>query len=65
MSTRRRIFERHYRECSMAYLKERLRSVVQDESYELAAIIHEEIQFRKAEGKRTETVQTFQTEDAD
>jgi protein-arginine kinase activator protein McsA len=49
----------------MAYLKERLRSVVQDESYELAAIIHEEIQFRKAEGKRTETVQTFQTEDAD
>ena len=50
---------KHFRECCMAYLRERLQSAVAEESFELAAIIRDEINHRSASEERCVTVQKF------
>lgn len=60
MSTlRKRYYPKYFRECSTAYLRERLKLAIQDEQYETAAIIRDEIKDREDNGGRCVTVQTF------
>jgi protein-arginine kinase activator protein McsA len=55
----RRSVVQHYRECSMAYLRESLRNALAQEQYEQAAIIRDEINQRSANEERCITVQKF------